>query len=190
MSTQVSGSVGIALNNVTAQDTKGLSTISTVVNLPQLISQAFTNGSAAANKTNQFYQARLTQTISGATDIDLYAFGAVTDGAGNAITMATIKLILIVVQGISLGTTPATFTVTETDNLVFGGKGTTAGWTSVFGTNAHTIKIPAGGAFLFYDPGATGFVVGNSTTNHILTVTAPANSGTLTYDVYVLGATA
>lgn len=188
MATQVSGSVTVSLSNFVAQDSKGLSNISTMLNSPQFITHTFQNGSASANKTNQLYQARLTQAASGSTDIDLYAFGAVTDGAGNAVTMATIKDIIIFVRGIDIG--GGNFTVTETDYLKFGGKGTTAGWTSFFGTNTDTGKVPSGGWMGFGDPGATGYVVGASTTNHILTVTAPSNSGTLTYDIFIVGATA
>jgi len=169
----------------------GLGTIQLPLTLNALIASTLASGAGAAGKVNQLYQTQGTLAASASVDIDLYAFGGALDAAGNAYTMATVKLLIIQVIGAT--------TVTEADYIKVGGKGTTAGWTSAFGTNTDTLKIFSGpatasgisapGTFILWDIGATGYVVGSSTTNHILTLTAGANTGTVTYNVIVVGAT-
>lgn len=150
------------------------------INLPQLINQQFANGGAAANLANQFYSVTGTLSASGAADIDLYAFGGATDIGGNVYTNAKIKFLFFQLIGV-VGT------VFEADYVILGNKGTTAGWTSFFGTNTDSGKIYSGGAFMLLDPGATAYAVGSSTTNHLLTLTAGANTGIVTYNLIVIG---
>lgn len=193
MSTSVSASCTLSLQaNVTG--VSGLSTIQLPLSLLSLIQESMSNGSAAAHKVNQLYQTQATLAASASLDVDLYAYGGALDAAGNAFTMATVKLLIFQNLGVSGA-------AVEADYIKVGGKGTTAGWTSYFGTNTDTAKIfsgaagatipnPAPGTLLIYDPGATGYVVGNSTTNHILTLTAGVNTGACTYNLIVIGATA
>lgn len=181
MSTQVQATTQLSLN-ASASSVSGLGTQQLPLNLPSLVFAALTNGSAAANKVNQMYQTTGTLALSTAADIDLYAFGGAKDGGGNAITMATIKFLFFQLVG---ATVPV-----EADYIILGNKAATSGWTSFFQTNTDSGKIYTGGAFMLFDPGATGYVVGSSTTNHLLTLTAGANSGTVTYNLIVIGATA
>ena len=165
----------------TVSGVSGLGTIQLPLQLQSLVATSLTSGTGA-NKVNQLFQTQTTLAASTAIDYDLYAYGAVKDAVGNAYTMATVKLLII--QNIG-ATIPL-----EADTLTIGGKGTTAGWTSAFGTNTDTIKLNTGGTFVLFDPGSVGYVVGASTTNHILTLTASASASPLTYNLIVVGATA
>ncbi|MDB6022931.1 MAG: hypothetical protein JWQ04_2788 [Pedosphaera sp.] len=163
------------------------------LSLQSLITDALTNGTGA-RKVNQAYLVQATLAASASIDYDLYAFGGALDAGQNPYTNATVKLLIFQ----NLGVPGA---VVEADYIKLGGKGTTAGWTSYFGTNTDTVKIlsgpatavnpnPSPGTHLIYDAGSTGYVVGASTTNHILTLTAGANTGACLYNLLVIGATA
>lgn len=171
----------------------GVATQGQSISLPSLINEQLTSGAGAAGKVNQFYQTQATLAASSTVDIDMYAFGGALDAGGNAFTMATVKV--LVVQ--NLGVAGA---VIEADDLFIGGKGTTAAWISPFNANTDKLKIMSGrattaainpnpGTQLLVCSGATGYVVGASTTNHILTLTTGANTGAITYNIFVLGAT-
>ncbi len=95
---------------------------------------------------------------------------------------------------LTLGTrTTSDAVFTEADYLTVGGVGTTAGWTSILSPNTATRLQKSGttnlpGVWLETDGGATGYVVGASTTNNILKL---VNSGSspVTYQLVVVGAT-
>lgn len=182
MATKVSGNFGLSLVNFLIQDLKGLSTIATPINFPQLVSIPFTTGTNAANLTDQFYQASGTLASTATVDIDLYAFGAVTDGAGNAITLAKLKGLIFILDGAA--------TPVEADYVILGNKAATSGWTSFFVANTDSGKIYTGGGIALWSPGAAAYAVGASTTNHLLKLTAGTNSGTVTYRIFAWGTSA
>lgn len=177
-----------------ASAVKGLGTQQEAFTLPQLINLGLISGNTGALKVDQLYQAQGTLAASASVDIDLYAFGGALDAGGNAYTNTIVKLLIFRNFGVAGATV-------EADYIKLGGKGTTAGWTSWLGTNTDTVKVLSGpatatnptltpGFLMIGDGGATGYAVGASTTNHILTLTAGANTGTVAYDIIVVGATA
>jgi hypothetical protein len=108
-----------------------------------------------------------------------------TGGTGTGATLTITSAVIV-------AATPPVFV--EGDFLTIGNVGTTAGWTSVLGTNTDTIKLKSGtsnlpGTIFICEGGATGFVVGASSTNNILNIT---NSGSnpITFLIVVIGATA
>lgn len=151
------------------------------INFATLINAALTSGTGAG-KVNQAFYETITLASGATTTLDLYAWGGAKDAAGNAITMATIKLLIIQVVG---GAIPL-----ETEHIVVGAGGSSAAWTSYFVANTDSATIPTGGMFFVYNPGATGYVVGASTTNHTLLLTAGTTAGPLTINIYAVGATA
>lgn len=184
MSTNVNvQNFNIGINGLVSAALGTLGALQFPLALTQLVSAALTNGSAAANKVNQIYISQTTLAASASLDVNLYSYSAGLDPVGNALTMATVKLLIFQNLGVSGA-------VVEADYIKLGGKGTTAGWTSFFGTNSDTGKILSGGTLVLWEPGATGYVVGTSTTNNILTLTAGANSGACGYNLIVVGATA
>ncbi len=169
------------------------------IQLSTLLNLAFANGAGASMQANQFYMVSGTIASSGHTDIDLYAFGGANDLMGNALTMAVCKALFIQNQGISTGVS-ANFL--EADTLIVGNEGTTAAWAGgspgFFGANTHTITLPSppangavaqGGQIIAVAPGATGWPVGSSTTNHKLRLTSGASSNTIRYNLIAIGAT-
>lgn len=182
MSTAVNSNLGVQLTGSIVGTALGsLVTPSQSISFPSLLALALTNGTGV-NKVNQIYVAQPTLASGANSTLDLYAYGGATDLVGNAITMATVKLICI--QPL-LGVGSAA----ETDILTIGNEGSSAGWTSMFGANTDSIKIPAGGSFIYVSPGSTGAVVGASTTNHTLKFAA-SGANPITYNVIVIGATA
>ncbi len=129
-----------------------------------------------AGKGNQMYLD--TRDLNSTTeDINVYAPGvAGLDVFGVAFTIATVKLCIVLNNS-----------ATESQTLVLGNKAATSGWTTFLSPNTATMVVPGGGFVAFGDSGATGMIVGNSTTNHLLTVT---NSAHFTYTIIIIGATA
>lgn len=184
--------ITLAFNGIVS-GASGLGVIQLPLQLQSLIAASLANGTGA-NKANQLYQVAGTLAASASLDVDLYAFGGALDAIGNAFTMLTAKLLIFQ----NLGVAGA---VVEADYIKLGGKGTTAGWTSYLGTNTDTVKVFSGpattanpnlnpGTVVIWDGGATGYPVGASTTNHILTLTAGANTGVVGFNLLVVGATA
>lgn len=176
--TQVTANLNLQLTAAISAVVDALNTRTQNPSFPSLLAQAFANGSAAANKVNQYYMAARTLSGSGSEDLDLYALGAVTDAGGNAYTMATIKAIII-----------QNTNTTEANTITIGNKAATSGWTSMFVANTDSIVIPGGATIIYISPGATGAVVGASTTNHLLHVVNNA-AGSVTYNIWIIGATA
>lgn len=171
----------IALNGQVTT-TGGLANPTLPISFPGLINLVLTNGTNAANKVGPFYSTVGTLAASSTVDIDLYALGGATDIGGNAFTMAKLKFLFFQLIG---ATVPV-----EADYVILGNKGTTAGWAgsgSFFQVNTDSGKIFTGGFVALGDPGATAYAVGNSTTNHILTLTSGANSGPVTYNFITAG---
>lgn len=193
--TLVTGSVTAGVN-FTASAVIGLAPQGQTLNLPSLVNLLFSSGNAAALKIDQFYQVTGTITANNAgVDIDLYALAGALDAGGNAFTMATVKYLAFLNYGVPGATL-------EADYIMLGGKGSTAGWTSPFNANTDKLKVysgpatatnptPTPGFVILSTAGATGMVVGASTTNHILTLSTPAgNSGTCSYSLILAGAKA
>jgi hypothetical protein len=178
MASTLSGNINSSVSMTLAAAIAGLSGQSTQLplSLPTLLALTFTSGTGA-NKANQMWVSNRTLANSATEDLDMYN-PASADAVGNAFTIATIKALII--QNLS---------ATESDTLTIGGKGTTAAWTSFFGSNTYTAKITGGGTLILTQPGATGFVVGASSTNHLLTVAATA-AVSINYTVIIIGATA
>lgn len=178
MSTTVSGGVAGGLNFTAASVVSATTGLSSQFNLalPSSLTQNFSNGTGAA-KTNQLWFSTRTIAGSATEDINVYTPSA-TDALGNALTIATVKVLFI-----------QSTTTVETDYLSIGGKGTTAGWTSFLADNTDIIKLLGGATLCAIAPGIAGWVVGASTTNHLLTITN-SGSGSVTYNIAIIGATA
>lgn len=186
MNTVALSRVNLALVGLVS-GTVGLLTPSQAIAMMNLVNATPGSGTGAGN-LNQFYQTQTTLAASATIDYDLYAWGGALDISGTALTMAKIKL--LVIQNLGVVAAPV-----EADSLIIGGKGATSGWTSYFGTNTDTGKIlsPASvaatpGTFFLCNLGV-GYTVGNSTTNHLLTLTAGSNTGAVTYNIIAFGAT-
>lgn len=195
MSLTITGvlNASINVNGSQAIGLTGSSAASSSIAIPSMVNLSLIAGVAGDGKVNQAIQLTGTLAASASVDIDLYALGGALDAGGTAYTMAIVKALVFQNFGVRGATV-------EADYIKIGGKGTTAGWTSAFGTNTDTLKIfsgpattvnptPTPGTVILIDSGATGYAVGNSTTNHILTLTAGANSGTVTYSLILVGAT-
>lgn len=179
MATTVTGGVTGGLNFTAASVVSATASLSSqfLLSLPTALANTFATSGTGANKVNQLWFSTRTLASSATEDINVYTPSA-NDALGNAMTIATVKVLYI--QNTS---------ATETDYLSVGGKGTTAGWTSFLADNTDIIKILGGATVCAIAPGSTGWVVGASTTNHLLTVT---NSGaaSVTYNIAIIGATA
>lgn len=106
----------------------------------------------------------------------MYSFGGTLSPLGVAYTLSKVLAILIKNRATASG-----------DNLVIGGKGTSAAWTSPFGSNAHTVTIRPGGYLLMVAPDATGYAVVN-TTNHLLKIANSSGANSVDYDLIIIGA--
>jgi hypothetical protein len=143
-----------------------------------LVNQLFTSGAGAAAAVNQAIISARSLTATSNETLDLYAFGAANDVVGNAITLATIKI--FIVQNTA---------AVEADSITLGQIGSTAQWTSFMSPNTAGLIIPGGGCICMFAPGATGLVVGASTTNHQLKVVNNSASNTVAYNIIAIGAT-
>ncbi len=156
--------------------TTGLGSASASFPLAALLAN-LTSGTGA-NKCNQIYYGQRTLASTANETLDIYN-PATADALGNAFTIATVKM--IVIQNTA---------AVEADSLTIGGTGSTAGWTSWLTPNTATAVIPGGGCFIAIAPGATGYVVGASTTNHQLKVLNNSASNSVVYNIWIIGATA
>ena len=141
-----------------------------------------TNGTSA-NQANRIWQdtGRFLAS-SGTEDLDLYDLGSIDIGAGagkdalgQTFTLAEVVALCVYLHPTSAG------------NLLVGGKGTSAAWTSPFSANTDKLTIKPGGMFFLYAPTDPAYAVVDST-NHLLKL--EASGGACTYDVAVLGRSA
>lgn len=179
MATTVTGSVNGGLNFTASSVVSASQSLSAQfpLTLPSGLANAFTTSGTGANKCNQLWFSTRTLAGSATEDINVYTPSA-TDAVGNALTIATVKILYI--QNTS---------TTETDYLSVGGKGDTSAWTSFLADNTDIMKILGGATVCAIAPGATGWIVGASTTNHVLKITN-SGSGSVTYNIAIIGATA
>jgi hypothetical protein len=127
-----------------------------------------------ADQANRLYQGRRTLSASANEDLDLA--GVLTDTYAATITFARIKAIIVKAAA------------GNTNNVVVGAAATNT-FVGPFGAATHTVAVKPGGLFLAIAPDATGWAV-TSTSADLLRF---ANSGagtTVTYDVFLIGASA
>ena len=180
MATTVSGALNLSLQlNESAPQGSTTNTLIPAVNLPINLSGLVNYVMAAgtgSGKINQFWMD--VRTLNNTSeDINVYT-PTTNDACGNALTIAVVKGIIIINNAATFG-----------DVLTIGGKGTTAAWAGgtagLFPVDTYTVTLNGGGVFMALDT-QTGFVVGASTTNHLLTMATNAN---FNYTIAIIGST-
>lgn len=179
MPTSVNANVSLSITGTIGGGT-GLIPPSASIALSSLIAQLFTNGTASAGKINQAMAITGTVAASGNTTVDLNAFGGALDAVGNAVNITKLKLLAVQLVGV-VGTP------VEADYITIGDASSDAfaDWLGSTGT----AKIYTGGMNIAYQPGVNGYAL-VATTACNLKIVAGANSGTVTFNIVALGATA
>ncbi len=126
---------------------------------------------AGANQVNRLFTDQRTVAASSSEDLDLA--GVLVDAAGQVLTFARVKGIIVRAAA------------GNTNNVVMK-PDATAGFTGPFGAVAHQLSIPPGGTVALVAPTATGWVV-TATTADLLEFGNSAGGSTVTYDVIIVG---
>jgi hypothetical protein len=132
---------------------------------------AFSNG-AGANQVKQIWADIRTIAASGNDDINLTSL---TNALGAAIVFTSIKGLMIKANA------------ANTNNLIIGDAATP--FASMFGDPEDTLIVPPGGLILLANPSAAGYAV-TASTNHLLRITNGNSGTTVTYQIFLFGATA
>lgn len=185
MAETIQASMSVNLTAVLNQNS-GIGTGTFNAPLNAIIAQLVT-GNAGAGKADQVYYSQRSLATSSSENIDLYSppLGSGTDAFGNALTITHVKMLVIQ----NLGQSATTTTPTESDTLIIGAGGATTQCTSILTPNTSGLVIPGGGCLILTSPGAIGYLVGNSSTNHILKI-ATGGADTTFYNLWIVGATA
>lgn len=128
----------------------------------------------AANTANRLYQGRRTLSASATEDLDLAA--VLTDSYGVAITFARIRALIVKAAA------------GNTNNVVVGGAATNT-WVGPFGAATHTLAVPPDGVLTLTAPGTTGWTV-TAGTGDLLKIANSAGGTSVTYDIFLIGASA
>lgn len=128
----------------------------------------------AANTANRLYQGRRTLTASSNEDLDLAA--VLTDTYGAAITFARIRALVVKAAA------------ANTNNVVVGGAATNT-WVGPFGAATHTVAVKPDGLLILVAPDTTGWAV-TAGTGDLLRVANSAGGTSVTYDIFLIGASA
>ena len=128
----------------------------------------FTNGTGA-NQVNQMWTD--TRTIAASTTEDLDLYGSLTNTFGTTLNFTSSKAIIIAALA------------ANTNDLLVGGD---AASVPIFGAVGDYIIVKPGGLFMITNPGATGFVV-TDTTGDILQIANSSSGTSVTYDIIILG---
>lgn len=148
------------------------------------VSLTLTNG-VGANAADQIWSDQRTLAPAGVDNINVINFSGSADGVGGALSIARVKCIYVR----NLGTNAASASGFEADALLVGGAAVGA-WTTPFnGNSTAVVKIPSGGLFESITPGAVGASAGGSS-GSIFKVLNNSGTATLTYNIFVVGATA
>ncbi len=131
-----------------------------------------TNGTGAG-KADRLWSDRRTIAASSSEDLDLA--GSLTDALGATVTLARVKLL-------------AVYALPTNTNDVVLGDAASATWTSLLGADG-TIAVKPGGLLLAVAPGATAYPV-TATTADLLKVANSSSGSAVTYDIYIIGASA
>lgn len=134
----------------------------------------FANGSAI-NEANQVWgdQAR---SLAATTSESLDLAGGLTNGLGETVTFARVKLIIIKLNTLTAGYT-----------LEVGGAASNQ-FATIFGDVSDKVKVRGGGFLILAAPDATAYAV-TAATGDILKINNP-NAATITYDIILVGSTA
>lgn len=180
MSETCTAGVSVAITALITQ-AAGQGTSNFAANLNAALA-ALQNGTGAANVCNQIYYSQRSLATSTSETIDLYSppLGSGTDAFGNALTIAHVKILII--QNLGSGTP------VEADVLTIGAGGSTAQCTSILTPNTSGLTLPGLGCVILTTPGAIGYLVGSSTTNHTLKI-ANGGAGTTSYNIWIIGST-
>lgn len=134
--------------------------------LSQTYRNSFANGEGAQQAEAIFTDSRIT---SGNDDLDLA--GGVTDAFGNTLTFTNVKALVVVSSAANV------------TNIKLGAEGTNE-FSSFLGDDTDQVIIPPGGMFVITNPGADGFIVTAGTGDKLRIAAA---SGTVAYDIYIIG---
>jgi hypothetical protein len=146
--------------------------VSPSLSIATVLANGTGNGAA-----NQIYIDQRTLLPSSGTNINVQTFSGSLNGAiGSALNMARVKM--MVIQNLN---------GTEANSLTVGGAGAGA-WTPFFnGNTSYKVSVPGGGNFIAIAPGATGYPVGSSS-GTLLNVANLSSTGTVQFNLYVVGA--
>lgn len=179
--TQLNGSVRIDLSGTYSlpQTEDGEAGGTASVAISRIINQAIAPGNQANQAEAHWASVGRALAESASETIDLYDFGSLDVGAGagldplgQALALASIRMLLVVNHADSEGT------------LLIGADGTAAAWNSLFnGDDEAAIVCPPGSVRLFLDSIA-GLAVEDAA-NHLLKMAA--TGGDLKYDIYIWG---
>ena len=165
---------------------------SAYINKPSLSSLTWVSGVAQVLGLNQAGFVSGTIAASSSTHINMYTLGGYTDAAGNAMTLACIKYLMLINLGATSGTGA------ESDTLVIGNYASTA-WVGVLNSTG-TITLPgyvgtgsaAGSPYpsfaLLCATGAAAFACPSSG-NLNLQLANGGSANTIGYQIWALGST-
>ena len=170
MATSLTANVNVSVKGAITET--GLDIGQASFSFNEVFAQAFAQG-VAANQANQMWTDSRSIAGSGNDDIDFA--GGITSAFGASITFTSIKAIIIKAAA------------ANANNLIMGNEGTNP-FATMFGDPADTLIIQPGGILALTAPGATGYAVTASTGDKLRLTNG--GSGTINYDIIVIGETA
>lgn len=126
-----------------------------------------------AGQADRLWSDRRTIAASASEDLDLA--GSLTDALGATLTLARVKMLAVYAL-------PA-----NTNDVVLGDAAATT-WTALLGTDG-TLAVKPGGLLVVTAPGATAYPVTAGSAD-LLKVANSAAGSAVTYDIYIVGASA
>jgi len=126
-----------------------------------------------ANQADLIYHGQRTLAASATEDLDLA--GGLTDQFGNTLTMARVKEVIVVTSSANTNNVNVTRPA--------------ANGVPIFLAAGDGMPVMPGGTFRWSSPTATGIAV-TAGTGDLLTFTNSAGSTSVTYDVFIIGASA
>jgi hypothetical protein len=156
---------------------KNVQAISTPTDaIPINLSQAIASGTAAG-QANKIFRDRRTLASGASERLSMYDFGGALSSLGVAFAQSKVLALLIYNRA-----------TVDGDDLVVGGDGTSAAWTSLFnGSGTATQRVKPGGYLLLIAPDTAGMAV-VSPTNHLLKIANASGANAVAYDIVVIGA--
>ena len=181
--TNLSARVTIALSAV-AQKAIDLSTPEAKVSLKQVFDIAFGVG---ADKADLIWWDR--RPVAKDTTDDLDLAGSLTDGFGETLSFATIKVILVINRSdeAMAGAGVAGEDHPATDAKIQVGGAASAEFQGPFAAADDAIIVPAGGVFVIHSPTIDGGWTVNATTHDILGITNLDADDEALYDIVLVG---
>lgn len=163
------------------------------VSAPPVISfnSNWVNG-VGVNQADQLWIDQRTLNPSTSENINVVTFAGSLDSVGGALALVRVKALAIQAVSGTVGTSggvPGFSLAAEPGSIAVGGAGPGA-WTPLFsGNSAAKATVPGGGNLFIVAPGPIGWNAG-STSGSLLTIANLNSTGSITYNIAVLGCSA